>query len=53
MFSDELLEEVERLQHEFGRAQVQLPDPVERWWYPVTRVEFDVESQSIRLVSDQ
>lgn len=53
MYSDEVLEEIERLQHEFGRSVVQMPDPVERWWYTVTRVEFDAESQSIRLVSDQ
>lgn len=52
MYSDELVEEVERLQREFGRAQVQLPDPVERWWYAVDRVEFDPEAQAIRLVSD-
>lgn len=52
MFSDELLEEIERLQTEFGRARLQIPDPVERWWYDVDRVEFDPEAQAIRLVSD-
>jgi len=26
---------------------------VERWWYDVTRVEFDSEAQAIRLVCDQ
>jgi hypothetical protein len=50
--SAELLEEIERIQHEFGKCRVQLPDPVERWWYDVTRVEFDTEAQAIRLVSD-
>jgi hypothetical protein len=50
--SVQLLEEVERLQNEFGRCRVQIPDPVELWWYDVSRVEFDSEAQSIRLVSD-
>lgn len=50
--SIELLEEVERIQHEFGRCRVQVPDPVERWWYDVDRIEFDTETQAIRLVSD-
>jgi hypothetical protein len=48
----QLLEEVERLQHEFGKCKIQIPDSVERWWYDVTRVEFDSEAQAIRLVSD-
>ena len=52
MDSAEVVEEIERLQHEFGKCRVQLPDPVERWWYDVTRVEFDTEAQAIRLVSD-
>jgi hypothetical protein len=52
LYSDDLLEELERLQHEFGRGKVQLPDPVERWWYDVDRVEFDTETQSYRFVSD-
>ena len=53
MLSTEVLEEIERIQNEFGPCRVQLPDSVERWWYDVTRVEFDTESQAIRLVSDQ
>lgn len=53
MESPAVLEEIERLQHEFGVARVQIPDPVERWWYDVTRVEFDSEAQAIRLVCDQ
>jgi hypothetical protein len=51
--SVQALEEIERLQHEFGPARVQIPDPVERWWYDVTRIEFDTEAQAIRLVCDQ
>jgi hypothetical protein len=50
--SVQVLEEIERLQNEFGKSKVQIPDPVERWWYDVTRVEFDAEAQAIRLVSD-
>jgi hypothetical protein len=52
MDSVEALEEIERLQNEFGRAELQIPDPVERWWYRVDRIEFDPEAQAIRLVSD-
>jgi hypothetical protein len=50
--STEALEEIERIQNEFGRAKLQIPDPVERWWYDVDRIEFDPETQAIRLVSD-
>lgn len=53
MDSVQVLEEIERLQHEFGKARVQIPDPVERWWYDVDRVEFDTEAQAIRLVCDR
>lgn len=53
MDSLKILEEVERIQNEFGVCKVQIPDSVERWWYDVTRVEFDTEAQAIRLVSDQ
>lgn len=52
MLSPEVLEEIERIQNEFGACRLQIPDPVERWWYDVTRVEFDSETQAIRLVSD-
>ena len=48
----QLLEEVERIQNEFGKCKIQIPDPIEAWWYDVTRVEFDAEAQAIRLVSD-
>jgi hypothetical protein len=47
-----VLEEIERLQNEFGASRVQIPDPVERWWYDIDRIEFDSEAQAIRLVSD-
>jgi hypothetical protein len=52
VLSPEVLEEIERIQNEFGACREQLPDSVERWWYDVTRVEFDTENQAIRLVSD-
>lgn len=50
--STDALEEIERLQNEFGECELQIPDPVERWWYNVDRIEFDAEAQAIRLVSD-
>ena len=52
MDSTEALEEIERIQNEFGACKLQIPDPVERWWYDVDRVEFNPETQTIRLVSD-
>jgi predicted nucleotidyltransferase len=48
----EVIEALERQVYEFGDGEVQLPDPVERWWYPVDRVEFDTEQQVHRVVSD-
>jgi hypothetical protein len=50
--SAQALEEIERIQNEFGICEMQLPDPVERWWYKIDRIEFDSEAQAIRLVSD-
>lgn len=52
MDSTEALEEIERIQNEFGKCRLQIPDPVERWWYDVDRIEYDQEAQAIRLVSD-
>lgn len=52
MKSTDALEEIERLQNEFGECVLQIPDPVEHWWYNVDRIEFDPEAQAIRLVSD-
>jgi len=47
------LEEIERIQNEYGPCTMQIPDPVEAWWYNVTRIEFDPDAQAIRFVSDQ
>lgn len=52
MNSLQALEEIERFQNEYGPCKMQIPDPVERWWYDVDRIEFDPEAQAIRLVSD-
>jgi hypothetical protein len=52
MKATEALEEIERIVNEFGDYELQLPDPVERWWYPVTRIEVVPEAQAIRVVSD-
>jgi hypothetical protein len=51
--SPEVLEEIARIQHEFGACRIQFPAELASWWYDVTRVEFDAEAQAIRLVSDQ
>lgn len=50
--SVQALEEIERIQNEFGKCRMQIPDPVEAWWYDVTRIEYDSQAQAIRLVSD-
>lgn len=52
MKATEALEEIERAVTEFGDFELQIPDPVERWWYPVDRIEVDPEAQALRLVSD-
>lgn len=52
MKATEALEEIERAVHEFGDFELQIPDPVERWWYPVDRIEVAPEAQALRLVSD-
>lgn len=53
MDSREALEEIERIQNEFGICKMQLPAELEAWWYDITRIEFDPEAQAIRLVSDR
>jgi len=52
MKATECIEELERIVHEWGDLEVQLPDPVERWHYPVDRLEVVPEAQAIRVVSD-
>lgn len=53
MKATEAIEEMERLVSEFGDLELQMPDPVERWFYPVDRIEVAPESQAIRVVSDR
>jgi hypothetical protein len=51
--SVDVLEELERLQAEFGRGQLMIPDPIEQGYRnPVDRIEFDAETQTYLLVSD-
>jgi hypothetical protein len=53
MDSVELIEELERLQNEFGRGKCQLPDFAEaQFWNDITRIEFDTVTQTYRFVSD-
>lgn len=52
MKATEIIEEIERLVYEFGDGEVQIPDPIERWFYGVDRVERDPGTQTYRLVSD-
>lgn len=53
MESPEALEEIERIQNEYGPCKLQIPDAVEPWWYTVDRIEFDPGTQTIRFVSDR
>jgi hypothetical protein len=53
MKATEAIEELERLVYEFGDFELQIPDPVERWFYPVDRLEVEPEAQAIRVVSDR
>jgi hypothetical protein len=53
MKATEGIEELERMVHEFGDFELQIPDPIERWYYPVDRVEVEPEAQAIRFVSDR
>jgi hypothetical protein len=48
----EIIEELERHVYEFGDGEVQIPDPIERWFYAVDRVERDSSTQTYHLVSD-
>lgn len=51
--SAEAIEELVRLQNEFGVARLKVPDPIEaQWRNDVDRMEFDSETQTILLVSD-
>lgn len=52
MKATEVIEELERLVAEFGDGEVCIPDLIERWKYPVHRVEYESEDLTFRLVSD-
>jgi hypothetical protein len=52
MKATEGIEELERIVHEFGDYELQMPDPIERWFYTVDRLEVVPEAQAIRVVSD-
>lgn len=53
MRATELIEELERHVNEFGDGEVQIPDPLENWWYRVDRVEREIVDNAYRLVSDR
>lgn len=53
MKATEALEELERIVNEWGDLELQIPDPVERWFYPVDRIEVVPEAQAVRMVSDR
>jgi len=47
----EIIEELERLQTEFGRGKCQLPDPLEgSWWEDIASIDFDPGTQTYRFV---
>jgi hypothetical protein len=49
--SHEIIEELERLQTEFGPGRCQLPDTLENaWWYDIDHIQFDPVTQTYRFV---
>lgn len=52
MKATEIRDELDVLINEFGDGEVQIPDPIENWWYPVDRIEREPGSNAYRLVSD-
>lgn len=52
MKATEIAEELLDMIREFGDGEVQIPDPVENWWYKVDRVEREPGSNAYRFVSD-
>jgi hypothetical protein len=49
--SHEIIEELERLQTEFGAGRCQLPDQLgEPWWYDIDHIQFDPVTQTYRFV---
>jgi hypothetical protein len=48
----EVIEELERHVYEFGDGEVQIPDPLENYWYKVDRIEREPGENAYRFVSD-
>lgn len=54
LLGTQIIEEIERIVHEFGDAAVEMPDPIEATWRnSVDRVEYDSERERILFVSDR
>lgn len=53
MKATEIIEELERQVNEFGDGEGQIPDPLENWWYSVTRIEREPGANNYRFVSDR
>lgn len=52
MKATEIIEELERQVAEFGDGDGQIPDPLENWWYPITRIEREPGENTFRFVTD-
>lgn len=52
MKATEIIEELASQINEFGDGEGQIPDPLENWWYSVTRIEREPGSNNYRFVSD-
>jgi hypothetical protein len=52
MKATEVIEELERQVNEFGDGEAQIPDPLEKWWYGITRIEREPGSNAYRFVYD-
>jgi hypothetical protein len=50
----EVIEEIQRIQSEFGPLPVVVVDEMQPGWaFPVTAVEFDAENQAITIAADR
>jgi hypothetical protein len=48
----EIRDELDALINEFGDGDGQIPDPLENWWYGITRIEREPGTNAYRFVSD-
>ncbi len=53
MESTEGLDEIARIQREYGAARLVVADEMEDWQHPVTSIEFDPGNQTIVITANR